>query len=969
MSSLVRLIPLLCLLALGACATPDSPAIPTERAALDGGLPAGIELVETVTAVPGELLIPYRKYRLDNGLTVILHEDHSDPLVHVDVTYHVGSAREEIGKSGFAHFFEHMMFNGSENVADEEHFRLITEAGGTLNGTTNTDRTNYFQTVPNNQLERMLWLESDRMGFLLPAVTQRKFEVQRETVKNERAQRYDNRPYGITMERLGEALYPEGHPYSWMPIGYIEDLNRVDVNDLKAFFLRWYGPNNATLTIGGDFDEAQTLRWIVKYFGPIPRGPEVKDPEIVPFSLPADRYLSFEDRVALPLLVMAWPTVHARHADEAPLDVLMSIIGQGSTSLLYKNLVKAGLAVQASTGHGCQQLSCTFTVQALPTPGSGTSLTDLERIVRETFEEFEARGVEDDDLERLKGQIVSGQIYGLESVSGKVSQLAYFETLFDNPNLMPQEIARYEGVTKADVMRVYRQYVKDRPAVVVSVVPHGQGDAVARADNWQRKERYIPEFLPLSESALTYRAAVDSFDRSIVPPAGPNPEVHLPEVWRDELANGMVVLGAINDEVPTSTLQLRIKTGQRDEPLDKLGLAQLTASMLNEQTERSSREELSNALNKLGSSVGISAGDDYTTMTVRSLTENLDATLDIALERLLEPKFDAADLERLKAQTVESIRQAEKDPATVANRARRLLLYGEDNAFAHPNAGTIASVSGITVDDVKAYYRDRYSSSIADMIVVSDLPAATVIEKLRRFERWAPTRVSASPTPSFPDLESGTLYFIDKPGAAQSEIRIMRRSMPYDATGEFYRARLTTFPLGGNFNSRINLNLREDKGYTYGARAGFGANDYTGSFTAQASVRTDATTASVKEFVNEIRAFAETGMTETELAFTQSAIGQRDARAYETPSQKAGLLSQLLTYDLDEDFVEEQQRILEAFTVAESRALAQRYLNLDDMILVVVGDKAAVFENLETLGFPIVELDVGARPLREAGAP
>lgn len=940
---------LLATLALSACTT----TTPTPNQS-STALPEGVSLLEHVDAEPGEPIIPYTKYRLDNGLTVLLHEDHSDPLVHVDVTYHVGSAREDIGKSGLAHFFEHMMFNGSENVADEEHFRLITEVGGGLNGTTNTDRTNYFQTVPNNQLERMLWLEADRMGFLLPAVTEEKFEVQRGVVKNERGQNYDNRPYGLVMERLGEALYPEGHPYSWMTIGYIEDINRVDVNDLKAFFLRWYGPNNATLTIGGDFDRQQTLEWIVKYFGSIPRGPYVEDPDYVPFSLPEDRYISYEDRIALPLLFMAWPTVHARHADEAPLDVLMSVIGQGNTSLLYKNLVKAGLAVQAGTGHACQELSCAFTVQALPKPG--TTLTDLERIVRETFEEFEARGAKDDDIERLKMQIVAGQIYGLESVAGKVSQLAYFETLFNDPNLMAAEVARYEGVTKADVMRVYREYIKDRPAVILSVVPEGRGDAIARADTWQRYERYIPEYSAIDDAELNYRVATDNFDRSQVPPSGPAPTTTLPEIWRDTLPNGIEILGTVNDEVPTTTIQLRINAGQRNESLDKLGLSRLTAAMLNEQTRESSVEALSNRLQKLGSSVVVGAGDDYTTMTIRSLTENLDATLDIAAEKLLEPKFDAADFERLKAQTVEGIRQAESDAATVANQTRRLLLYGDGNAFAHANTGTIDSVAALSVDDARAFYEAWYSPSIADMIVVSDLSASDITARLSRFERWMSKAVEYAPQPAFPTLQAGTLYFVDRPGAAQSEIRITKRALPYDATGPFYRANLTVFPLGGNFNSRINQNLREDKGYTYGASAGFGGNDYVGSFTARSAVRTDATAAAITEFIEEISAFAERGMTQEELLFTQSAIGQSDALAYETPSQKAGLLSQLLAFDLDENFVAEQQAILEAFTVAEARDIAASELDLDDMIIIVVGDKAAVIDDLEAIGWPIVEL-------------
>jgi len=921
-------------------------------------LPDGITLLETVEkGSAGGIVIPYKKYELDNGLTVILHEDLSDPLVHVDITYHVGSGREEVGKSGFAHFFEHMMFQGSENVGDEQHVKIVSESGGTLNGSTSTDRTNYFETVPANQLEKMLWLEADRMGFFLDAVTQEKFEIQRETVKNERGQNYDNRPYGRLNERVNEALYPEGHPYSWLTIGHIEDLNRVNVSDLKRFFLRWYGPNNATLTIGGKFDEAETLAWINKYFGPIPRGPEVANPEKPVVTLAADRYLSMEDNVALPLMYMAFPTVHLYHEDEAPLDVLMYVLGQGETSLLYKNVVKNGLAVNASAGHGCQELSCTFTVYALPNPASGTTLADLERIVRASLDEFETRGVVDDDLTRVKMSIVSGMIYSLESVAGKVTRLASHQTYTGNPNFTGDDIARYENVTKEDVMRVYRQYIKGKPSVVMSIVPPGQLSMIAKEDTWSRYERELPEYEPISEEDLAFRRAKDDFDRSVMPPSGENPSVVLPEIWRAELDNGIEVLGAVNSETPTVAIQLRIEAGQRSESLDKLGLAAMTAAMLNESTTQRTNEQLSNELQKLGSMVQFTAGNDNTILTIRSLSENLDETLAIAAERLLQPKFDEDDFERVKAQTLQAIRQGKKQSATTAAVVYQLLLYGKDNSFSYLNIGTEESVVELTLDDVKGFYADNYSPTITSIVAVSDQAKDALVGKLSVFENWEGSDVIGVGLNEFPEIGETRIYLVDKPGAAQSEIRIGKRALIFDATGDYYRANLMNYTLGGAFNSRINLNLREDKGYSYSASSGFnGTRDY-GSFTAQAAVRADATGDSIVQFENEIRNYAESGISETEMAFTRRAIGQRDARRYETPAQKLGFLSQILVYDLDDDFIDEQNDILAAIGREELSELAAEQLTVDDMIIVVVGDKKTILPDLQDLGYEIVELD------------
>ncbi|PWK51706.1 M16 family metallopeptidase [Pleionea mediterranea] len=918
-------------------------------------LPDGIQLIETVERKGNETVIPYQKYQLDNGLTVVLHQDDSDPLAHVDVTYHVGSAREELGKSGFAHFFEHMMFQGSEHVADEEHFKIVSEAGGTLNGTTNSDRTNYFQTVPVNQLEKILWLEADRMGFLLKAVTQEKFEVQRETVKNERGQRVDNRPYGRLGETVAEALYPHGHPYSWPVIGYMDDLNRVNVNDLKKFFLRWYGPNNATLTIGGAVDAEETLALVNKYFGSIPRGPEVTMPEKAPVTLDADRYVSFEDNVHLPLIYMTFPTTYARSADEAPLDLLAEILGGGRTSLFYKNLVKNQFAVQATVSHPCQELACQFTMYALPNPASGKSLADLEKIMRDTFAEFEKRGVTEDDLLKAKAKHESNTIFGLQSVAGKVSQLAAYETFTGNPDYISQDIERYNSVTKEDVMRVYNQYIKGKNAVVLSVVPNGKENMVAKKDTYTPAPRdFVATSSPKSDD-LDLRIAKDDFDRSVTPKAGANPLVSVPDFWRATTDNKLTVLGAKNLETPTTSLLIKIPGGHYHTSKDKAGLAALTAGLMNESTEKRSTEEMSLALQKLGANINIRATDTTVNIFVSSLTKNLSETMALVNEKILMPAFDESDFNRLKAQTIQGIENSKKQPESLAMQGWLKLLYGNTIAGID-NSGTVSTVNSITLDDVKGFYQSFVKPESAQLIVVSDMEKPALLKEFEVLNQWQGK--SNASTKSFDKVafDPKTVYMVNKDKAAQSVIRIGKRSIPRDFTGEYFKSGLMNFNLGGAFNSRINLNLREDKGYTYGARAYFWGDKEMGGYVASASVRADVTDKSFIEFVNEITEYQKSGMTEDEVAFMRKAVGQRDALKYETPNKKLGFMANILSYDLSENFVEKQANIIKTVSLDELNALAKKHLEIDSMAKLVVGDMETLKPQFEALGYKVEAL-------------
>jgi len=915
---------------------------------------SNVKFVEQVVAQPGKTTIAYKKYQLANGLTVILHEDHSDPLVHVDVTYHVGSAREDIGMSGFAHFFEHMMFQGSEHVADDEHFKIVTEAGGTMNGTTNTDRTNYYQTVPVNQLEKMLWLESDRMGFLLNAVTQEKFEVQRETVKNERGQRVDNAPYGRLGETKSRALYPKGHPYSWPTIGYMNDLNRVNVNDLKAFFLKWYGPNNATLTIGGDINVKETLELINKYFSDIKPGPVVPKVDKTLISLTEDRYVSFEDNINLPLVYMTFPTAYARHEDEAPLDLLAAILGGGKTSLLYKNLVKSRIAYNATASQPCSELACTFDLYALPHPNSGKGLADLEKIIRNTINEFEERGVTDDDLIKAKAKMEANFIFRLQSVQGKVSQLAAYQTYTGNPNYIEQDITRYNNVTKADVIRVFNKYIKNKPAVITSVVPKGQAATIAKADNFFPQITKLDGQSTTSAKDLKLRINPTVFDRSQKPKAGAIKAVDVPSYWTTNFNNDMSWLGSKSNETPTTSILLRIPNGHYTEDMSQAGITSLTASMMNEATRNFTSEQMSQALEKLGSSISFSSDHTYTNVVISTLTKNIDQTLKLFNEKLFNPAFKANDFERIKANQIEGIVNAKKDASSLARNAFRALMF-QGTIAAIPAEGNIESLKGLTLSDVKNYYKNNYKPHNAQLISVSNIEQSQLVAKLNKLKNWkgqtSLNKLSLLP----PSYSKKTVYLINKENAAQSAIRIGQRSIKKDISGEFYELGLMNFALGGNFNSRINMNLREDKGYTYGAGSTFYGDKFSGAMVVSTSVRADATIASLNEILKELKDYRKNGITDDEIAFMRAAINQQDALKYETPDAKLGFLAQIIEHNLTPDFVKDRSKVVSSISKTKINELAHQYLNVDDMFVVIVGDAKTIKPQLKELDFHVID--------------
>jgi zinc protease len=926
---------------------------------------AQAKLVEKITRRGNELVIPYEKYVLPNGLTLVVHEDHSDPVVQVDVTYHVGSAREQIGKSGFAHFFEHMMFQGSDHVNDEEHFKMVTDAGGTLNGSTTRDRTNYFETVPSNQLEKMLWLEADRMGFLLDAVTQKKFEVQRATVKNERGQNYDNRPYGLVSEVTSKNLYPYGHPYSWLTIGYIEDLNRVDVNDLKNFFLRWYGPNNATVTVGGDVKTADVVKLVEKYFGSIPRGPEVDKMTVPAPVIDKDRYVSYTDNyIRLPLLSIVYPTVPNFHKDMAAISCLAEILGKGNNSILYQQLVKKQLALQANVNSQLSELAGEFSIYVVPMPGK--TLADMEKLVRASLDSFEKRGVTDDDIEKFKGGAESQYINSLQSVSGKVFQLAAFQTFTGNPNQIGSLLKMYNSVTKEDVMRVYNQYIKGKHAVIVSVLPKGQENVAAAADNYVvDSSHYVaPNY---GYENLKYVKATDNFDRSVHPGNGPNPVVKVPAFWRKDLPNNIKMIGTENNELPIVTLTISIPGGHLLEAKDtsKLGLASFFADMMNEDTKNYTAEQMSVALQKLGSSIEVSSSRDAIIFSVQALKKNIDKTLALLQERMFNAKFTDNTFKRIQRQTLEGLKQLKTRPAAVADDVSAVVNYGPDHIFGMNESGTESSVKNITIQDVESYYNNNMTSKNTRVVIVGDvtqneiLPKLAFLNKLPNKDIHLPA-VNAKPK----EVEKSKIYLVNIPKAAQTEFRVgYVTGLKYDATDEYYKANLMNFALGGGFNGRVNIDLREDKGWTYAARTTFDGDQYTGDFMFSSGIKADATDSALNELMKDIKTYVAGGIKDDELVFMKNAIGQRDALRYETGAQKAGFIQRILEYNLPANYVDQQNKILKNITKPEIDALAKKWINPDKMNIVLVGDKARILPGLQKTGYDIVELNTDGKPL------
>lgn len=928
------------------------------------------QLIEKVEAKPGEIKISYEKWQLPNGLTLIMHEDHSDPIVLVWITYHVGSAREVPGKSGFAHLFEHMMFQGSKNVADDEHFKIVSESGGDNNGFTTEDMTVYFEMLPSNQLETGLWLEADRMGLLLDSLTKEKFEVQRSTVKNEKEQNQLDRPYGLLDEILGQTLYPPGHPYSWPVIGYVDDLDRAELDDVKKFFLRWYGPNNAILNVSGDIDPKEVLKLTEKYFGPLKRGPEVKKQIPNVPRIPVDKYANSIDEIFNPLTLMVFPTVPLYHRDEPALVLLSQIMGGGKNSLLYKNFIDSEKAISAFISNRSNELSGEFRLRVIaynPRMEGALTLDEVEQLMKKTIEDFAQKGITEDELLRAKSIYNSGLISVLESIQGKSYFLSQWH-LYDKKSYnMKDEISRYEKVTKEDVLRVFNKYIYNKNAAIVNILPPKPPKPGEERKKFEKKS-----FNPYKDveskddpllATLKYEPPVDNFDRSMKPASGESKVPVIPDYYKVNFENGLKIMGTKTSEIPKIIMIMEIEGGHVLEAGKglKQGVANFTAIMMGEATKNYTSEEFSAALDRLGSDISFYAAKDKTTIYVATLTENIDETLKLLEEKLLSPNFTPKDFKREKKQLKESIRNQKYNAGLIAGKAFNKLLYGK-TILGSFYTGTTSSVAMITLNNINEFYNNYYSPSVTKMVIVGDISQEEIMPKLDFLKNWKAKKIAFPEfkKEDFPVSEKNQIYLVHKEVTKQTQIRIGYLSLPYDFAGDYYKCNIMNLALGGSFSSRINMNLREKQGFTYGARSYFSGSKNIGRYTVSTSVKFRSTKQAVIEIMNELHKYVDEGITDEELEFTKNSLLNSQVLDYETNYDKAFFLLDILEHDLPDDYIDQQNKILNSITKDEINALAKKYLQPDKMIIVLVGDRWLLKSRIKDLDYgkiKVLEID------------
>ncbi|MCX8009617.1 MAG: insulinase family protein, partial [Ignavibacteria bacterium] len=737
-----------------------------------------------------DIEIKYEKFVLKNGLTLLVHEDHKAPIVAVNIWYHVGSKNEKPGKTGFAHLFEHLMFNGSENFNDD-YFQAMERIGATdLNGTTNEDRTNYFENVPTSALDIALWMESDRMGHLLGAVDQKKLDEQRGVVQNEKRQG-ENQPYGKVWELISKSTYPAGHPYSWQVIGSMEDLNAASLEDVHEWFKTYYGPSNAVIVLAGDIDPQTAKAKVEKYFGDIPSGPPIAKHQTWIAKRTGVQRQIMQDRVPQARLFKVWNVPEWTSKENTYLDMVADVLSSGKTSRLYKRLVyDEQIATSVSAFVYAKEIAGQFFIDVTAKPGM--DLAKIEKAVDEELEKLLKDGITERELKRVKTQNESFFIRGIERIGGfggKSDVLAMNQVYAGDASFYKTTIKRYREATAKQLQDVAKKWLSDGV--------------------------YILEVHPFPEFSTTK----SDVDRSKLPEQGKAPEVKFPQLQRAVLSNGLKIVLAERHTIPIVNFNLMVDAGYASDQFAAPGTARLAMDMIDEGTKKRNALEISEELQLLGANLGAGSNLDISSVTLSALKSNLDASLDIYADVILNPSFPKEDFERLQKQLLAGIKREKVTPMQMALRVFPKLLYGENHAYGNPltGSGTEASISKLTREDLIKFHQTWFKPNNATMVIVGDITLAEITPKLEKlFANWKQGEVPKKNISEVKHKEKSEIYILDRPGSLQSVILAGHIAPPSNNPDEIALQTMNTI-LGGSFTSRVNMNLREDKHWSYGA--------------------------------------------------------------------------------------------------------------------------------------------------------
>lgn len=929
------------------CTNSGKPALNTQAASLSAS--------QTVHKGASSFNVEYERFTLENGLTVLLHVDRSDPVAAVALTAHVGSAREKEGRTGFAHLFEHLLFLESENLGKGGLDKLSARIGGSgANGSTSRDSTNYYQTVPIDALEKMIWAEADKLGFFINTVTDPVLAKEKQVVKNEKRQRVDNRAYGHNQYVIDKNLYPAGHPYSWQVIGSLDDLQNAMLADVKAFFNTWYVPNNVVLTIAGDIDVVQTKSWVKKYFAEIPAGETIPKLATQPAKLEETvKRFHIDNFAQAPLLTMVWPTVPQYHDDYYALQVLSQYLSEGKNAPLNKVLIDEKKLTSNLYLYGYDaELAGQLQLQVMAF--NGVDLNAVYAGIEEAFARFEKEGIAPEDLARIKAGQETEFYQGLSSVLGKGFQLAQYEIFAGNAAFISQDVKKILGVSQEDVMRVYRTYLRDKPYVASSFVPKGNKELVLAGST---KANVVEELIVEGAEeafdasiAADYERTPSSFDRTKEPAYGASIEVTPPHVWQSTLSSGIDIAGISNDEVPLVAFEIKLDGGMLLDPAGKAGTANLLAELLLKGTATKTPKQLEQEIQLLGATLETNASETALTISGSVLSKHYDALMALVTEVLLSPRFDEAEFALAKDDVINQIEQIKANPNAIAAAEFKALLYGNAHPFAQTPLGEKESVTAISLDDVKAFYRNNISPSLAKFHVVGDIEPSDVKQALVTLNSaWVPKKVSL-PNVSEPSLpETSQLFFYDVPDAKQSVLYFGHAGLKATHS-DAYLASVMNYRLGGGgFASQLMQELRENKGYTYGIRSSFSSDQYTGEFIIKSAVRSNVTLEATQAIQDILLSYGN-GYSSEDLEVTKGFTLKSGARAFETLGAKLNMVDEISDIGLPNDYVLQQRAEVKALTVDDVKRLYNAYVHPGKMIYLVVGDKATQFKRLEALG-------------------